>query len=136
MFILLTDEDGNEKFRLKVKNFNKKTSLREAVRFSLTKLLTFAATVSRDAKMSLVLDWRETELLSKIVRQLYGPGCRGKVWNDLLDLVLVEEVKRITWLDDKKFRIDAEDVCFKDSKNEDCGLPGISVYRTEKFRKD
>lgn len=130
MFILVTDKYGYEKSRHQVENFDQKRSLREVVRYSLTKFLEVPAIFDDDEKISLVLDGKETELLSKIIKRLYGPGYSGKCFRDLLNLILVDEVKKITF-GDERLRAVAEDVCWRDSKNEDRGAPGISICRVK-----
>ena len=138
MFILVTDKDGYEQARRQAKKFNKQRSLSEAVRYSLIKFLEvsaveFSATVEQNTRISLVLDQKETGLMSDIIRKLYGPGYLSVRFRDLLRLVALDEVKRVVFGDNENFRVVVEDVCWKSRLGEDTGSIGISIYRQEEI---
>lgn len=134
MFILVTDKYGYETFRLQVRNFNKKESLNEAVRYSLVKFMEISSTVDWQEKISLVLNKREIELMEEVCKRLYGVGHSSGCLKELFAFVARCELKRL-FGDNEKFRIIAEDICFKDSRNRDMVSTGISVYRVKRVEK-
>lgn len=135
MFILVTDKDGYETFRLQVRNFNKKESLREAVRYSLVKFMEISSTVDWQEKISLVLNKREVELMEEVCKRLYGVGQSSRRLKELFAFVAKYELMRL-FGDYEKFRIIAEDICFKDSRNRDVASIVLSIYRVKRVEKN
>ncbi|KKT40794.1 MAG: hypothetical protein UW30_C0018G0014 [Candidatus Giovannonibacteria bacterium GW2011_GWA2_44_13b] len=135
MFILITDKDGVETYKTQTKRFGKRTSLREAVRYSIIDFLKSAVFEKWEKKTSFVLDRKETKLIDDVADLLYGPGQVGKFTRNLLDLVAVDTIRPVLFGDGMRFRVVAENVCWKDTKGNDHAFPGISIYRVKQSQR-